>query len=149
MTSLDYICTVCNKARFPIDKFEEAEEHSKIIVNEGSYNGMILKDSSDNLFKQYILLTKTPFLSENHQREYLPWRFSCFNLNSYLDIFGGFKPDKLSILAVEDIDKIIKDKKWIGLNKKEFHDLVEKMEIKNPLRLYSLEKIKEFTTLND
>ena len=27
MTSLDYICTVCNKARFPIDKFEHVVLH--------------------------------------------------------------------------------------------------------------------------
>jgi hypothetical protein len=147
MANLDYICTVCNNARFPIDKFAEAEEHSKIPVNEGDYHGMILRDSSNDVFKQYILLTKTPSLSENHQRLYMPWRFSCFKLDSYFETFGGFQPDKINNLLVSEIDKIIKDKKWIGLKEEELSELVKKMDIRNPLRRYGFLAFKEFFTI--
>lgn len=163
MTDLSYLCNVCDKARFSLDNLEEAKKHSEIPVTEGDCHGYILKEAykrefGDTAYK-FFIFTKSEDLTTNHERLYnvlgadginSNWlNFRCKQLPEF-SIAGGFKLVYLSNYGewdVSEIDKKIKDKEWVGLNKEEFSKFIKILDAQNKYRDYNSTRIKKFRTL--
>ena len=163
MADLSYICNVCDKKKFSLDELEEAEKHSKIPITEGEHHGLILKEEykrelGDIAYAFYIVI-KSGKLTTNHERIYDVLGEDGIN-SDWLDFrqkrlseFSDAEGDKLVYLDdccewdVSEIDEKIKDKEWVGLNKKEFSKFTKILDAQNKFRHYCGTKIEEFKTL--
>lgn len=164
MADLSYICNVCDKAKFSLDALEEAKKHSKIPIIKGDYHGIILKEEYKRELKDtaytFLLFIKSREVTEDHNRIYncieaievTPklLNYWCkeaskpFPARKTIDIIHFSPP---TTWDVNKIDNIIKDKKWVGLDKEEFSKFTEILDAQSPSRIYCFTSIEEFKTL--
>ncbi len=164
MADLSYICNVCNKAKFSLDNLEEAEKHSETLITEGDYHGFILKEEYKrglgDVACNLLLLIKSKEVTEDHERIYN--RIEAIGVTPELLNHKYKKASKSSSAKkveeiiwlsppmefnVNEIDKQIKDKKWVGLDEDEFSKFTEILDVQNPRRSYCYVKLEKFKTL--
>ena len=138
MVNIIYECEVCGKDDFK--SLEDAKAHEKILIKKTNYSGLILKDVGKD--KKYSVWIKLNVVSTKHEEVY-----------SY--IFGEIKENEfyfhkgLLPHSASTIERLVKEKKYKGVNKEEFSKLVQmlknqELEIKKEVEEFG--KIKKFSS---